>query len=421
MGAELHCPFHQISFTKDYYRTRMAYDMKSPTQECASLWNVFDDWEMTSQSASTPLTLGLTPISLPKAIKEHMKSTMLKHNSVTANSLHGVKGHLTISMEEAYDYKIAHEEFDPEVVYPEVVQLGNQISNILEAELAPEDECAFEEHIVGSLAAMVYGSHLIEKAGGDFHITLKLCTAVLKGENAPEQLGEDSEEFRALENSNLHEGLPKSKSAILRSRMEILQHAKAAYFLITQLCLHDKDLSERAILQTHGILTYKVDADDTPWHEYSGVYRVDEVSAGFHTFPAPALVPSRMKAMISDLEYDLRQCVKKGTIDPISLAAKYTHIFVNIHPFIDGNGRMCRLILNAMLLKFASFLVCFGTGEEERRKYLEIAADGSALEDLYEDAEEDEKLELHKQLSSFVLDHVKEDMKKLIDSVSGPR
>ncbi|CAG8112225.1 unnamed protein product [Penicillium olsonii] len=387
MGAELHCPFYQISFTKDYYGTRMAYDMNSPTQECASFWNIFDDWEITSQSASTPLTLGLIPISLPKAIKEHMESTMLKHNSVTANSLHGVKGHLTISMEEAYDYKIAHEEFDPEVVYPEVVQLGNQISNILEAELAPEDECAFEEHIVGSLAAMVYG--------------------IFKDENAPEQLGEDSEEFRALEHSILHKGLPTSKSAILRSRVEIIQHAKAASFLITQLCLHDKDLSERAILQKHGILTYKVDAD--------------EVSAGFHTFPAPALVPSKMKAMISDLEYDLSQCVKRGTIDPISLAAKYAHIFINIHPFIDGNGRMCRLILNAMLLKFGSFLVCLGAGEEERRKYLEIAADGSALEDLYEDAEEDEKPKLHKQLSSFVLDHVKEDMKKLIDSVSGPR
>ncbi|KID96686.1 Filamentation induced by cAMP/death on curing-related protein, partial [Metarhizium majus ARSEF 297] len=37
--------------------------------------------------------------------------------------------------------------------------------------------------------------------------------------------------------------------------------------------------------------------------------------------------------------------------DPYTLAARYHHQFVMIHSFADGNGRMSRIILNALLLK----------------------------------------------------------------------
>lgn len=120
-----------------------------------------------------------------------------------------------------------------------------------------------------------------------------------------------------------------------------------------------------------------------------------------------------MKSMIRELESDLKEALKKGTIDPIAIASKYTHIFVNVHPFIDGNGRMCRLILNSMLLKLGSFLVCIGGKEEDRSRYLEIASKSSALEDLYEDLDEDEKPTMHKELGSFVMSHAKKSMRKL--------
>lgn len=138
-----------------------------------------------------------------------------------------------------------------------------------------------------------------------------------------------------------HNNLPANTSAVLRSRREIVQHAKAASFIMTELCVRDQDLSEKIILQTHNILTYKVDSNDTPWEEYSGMYRKDDVCAGFHRFPNPILVPYKMKAMVRELESDLKIAIENGTIDPIGLASKYTHIFVNIHPFIDGNGRIC--------------------------------------------------------------------------------
>ena len=38
--------------------------------------------------------------------------------------------------------------------------------------------------------------------------------------------------------------------------------------------------------------------------------------------------------------------------------------FVNIHPFEDGNGRMCRMLLNVVLLKFIG--VCVAIVQESR-------------------------------------------------------
>lgn len=130
--------------------------------------------------------------------------------------------------------------------------------------------------------------------------------------------------------------------------------------MMDQLCIRGQDLSEQIILEAHRILTYKVDAETTPWTEYSGVYRSHEVSAGLHTFPHLSLVPYKMESMFHELKRDLKEVITNRTIDPISLASKSAPIFVNIYPFIDGNGRMCRLILNSMLLKLGAFIACIG-------------------------------------------------------------
>lgn len=42
-------------------------------------------------------------------------------------------------------------------------------------------------------------------------------------------------------------------------------------------------------------------------------------------------------------------------------------IFVIMHPFLDGNDRMCRLILNAILLRYAGAVVRLGKNDEVAR------------------------------------------------------
>ena len=52
-----------------------------------------------------------------------------------------------------------------------------------------------------------------------------------------------------------------------------------------------------------------------------------------------------MKNFISELN------TKKDEVHPVELAARAHFQLVNIHPFIDGNGRCARLLSNLILLK----------------------------------------------------------------------
>ncbi|KXG49020.1 uncharacterized protein PGRI_028900 [Penicillium griseofulvum] len=330
-------------------------------------------------------------------------------------SLREVESPFTIAMEEdSYGFQIGGEDFEPDSAFHEIVTLANKLSDLSEAELTTHQEAAFENHVLHSLAWMVYGSNKIEKAGSSSEITLKLCLVIFRGEKIPEEIKEQHQDYSSLKEYLIHQNLPANSSAVLRCWREVVQHAKAAAFMIDQLCIRGQDLTEQTLLEAHRILTYKIDAETMPWREYSGVYRSHEVSAGLHAFPHPSLVPYKMKSMFHELGCDLKEATATGKIDPIALASKYAHIFVNIHPFIDGNGRMCRLILNSMLMKFGTFVACIGVDEADRSIYLEIAANGSALEYLYEDAEEEEKPKLHKELASYVLAHVEKSMSGLI-------
>lgn len=338
--------------------------------------------------------------------------------TVFARALHGAETCSIVAMEDSYESWISNEDFEPETVFREIVTLAKEVSDLFKTELTPHQEAELENHVLHSLAWMVYGSNKTEKAGSSSDITPKLCLAIFRGEEVPEEIEEQDPEYLSLKESLIHQNLPANTSAVLRSRREVVQHAKAAVFMIDQLCIRGQDLSEQILLEAHRILTYKVDAETTPWAENSGVYRSHEVSAGLHAFPHPSLVPYKMKSMFHELKCDLKEATTNGTVDPVALASKYTHIFVNIHPFIDGNGRMCRLILNSMLLKFGAFIACIGVDEDDRSIYEKIAINGGALECLYEDAEEEERPKLHKELASYVLAHVKKSMTGLIDAVA---
>lgn len=101
-----------------------------------------------------------------------------------------------------------------------------------------------------------------------------------------------------------------------------------------------------------------------------------EVNASGHHFTASKAVP---KAMLASLNADIAEAERTKSLDPYTLAARYCGNFVCVHPFLDGNGRMCRLLLNALLLKYAGVVVPIGEHEGERREYLNIRMRYSAV------------------------------------------
>ncbi|CAG8372975.1 unnamed protein product [Penicillium salamii] len=396
----------------------MASPGKYPKQKRKSLAEAFEGLEIGQSSSFPAAPPTITNFNLAKSLRKHLQSTLrIGRGTVSLRNSAGVPAHFTIAMDDAYSYSIGTNDFEPEEVFPEIVNLADQLSSWLKDHEDPEHETAFENYILDRLIAMVFGSNMIERAGSTARITYKLCLAVFRGEEIPEDIGETDEEFLELKKALLRKNLPANTQAVLRSRREIIQHAKATAFIINQLCICDRDLTENILLQTHQILTYKVDADDTPWEKYSGVYRTEAVSAGLHEFPHYKVVPYKMKSMIRELQSDLNQAARNGQIDPIAIAAKYTHMFVNIHPFIDGNGRMCRLILNSVLLKLGSFIVSIGEKAEDRSLYLDVAANGGAAEATYGDLDDDEKPTMHAELGSFIMSHLKGSMEKLMKAL----
>ncbi|MDR0816536.1 MAG: Fic family protein [Desulfovibrio sp.] len=94
-----------------------------------------------------------------------------------------------------------------------------------------------------------------------------------------------------------------------------------------------------------------------------GVYRRVPVSifGATHTPPQPYLVPEHMEALMADYDGIKRN---KHIIESV---AEFHLRFEGIHPFIDGNGRTGRLILNFELIKAG--LLPVNIKFSERRKY----------------------------------------------------
>jgi Fic family protein len=81
--------------------------------------------------------------------------------------------------------------------------------------------------------------------------------------------------------------------------------------------------------------------------EDAGRYRKVQVmiQGSSHMPPQPFLVAKEMEDFFIWYE------TNKSTLHPIVLAAEMHERLVTIHPFIDGNGRTSRLVMNLVLLQ----------------------------------------------------------------------
>jgi Fic family protein len=66
------------------------------------------------------------------------------------------------------------------------------------------------------------------------------------------------------------------------------------------------------------------------------------------------------------------------------LAVRYCHKFVNTHPCTNGNGRACRLILNAIMVEHVGIVVPLGEKEPDRDVYLAVASRRSVSQQVWE-------------------------------------
>ena len=99
-------------------------------------------------------------------------------------------------------------------------------------------------------------------------------------------------------------------------------------------------ISEDDIKKIHGIVLKGVIASAGQYRSYD----LEVKGAGF--IPPPFYdVPKHMKELLNTLNNN------PDELRPIELAAQIHYDFSWIHPFVDGNGRMSRLLLNLILVR----------------------------------------------------------------------
>ena len=157
----------------------------------------------------------------------------------------------------------------------------------------------------------------------------------------------------------------------IREHLEAINHKEAIEFL-EELVQYNNDLSEMDIKNIHAIVLKGID------NENAGRYRTENViiSGASHIPPDAIIVPESMEKLI--YRYD----EWKEKYHPIIVAALLHAEFVKIHPFIDGNGRTARLLMNFEVMKngYPPIII----KNEERHKYYD-ALDVGALTGDYTD------------------------------------
>lgn len=167
----------------------------------------------------------------------------------------------------------------------------------------------------------------------------------------------------------------------MQEHLEAVNHAEAIDY-VTDLAMAKIDLNKRNILDIHRLILKGIDT------EHAGFYRKVpvKISGSSHQLPQPH--------QLEQLMYDYFQFYQfnRKKLHPVILAAEMHERLVSIHPFIDGNGRTARLVMNLILLRHGYTRANIKGSQESRARYYEAldAVQGDANPEFFYDLVLDE-------------------------------
>lgn len=127
----------------------------------------------------------------------------------------------------------------------------------------------------------------------------------------------------------------------LKEHLEVINHKEAIGYL-ENLINNKIILSEFEIKNIHNLILRNIDSDN------AGKYRDENViiAGAKHTPPNHMIVKEEMEKLMNRYHNEWNE------YHPIVRATLLHGEFVKIHPFIDGNGRTARLLMNFELMKY---------------------------------------------------------------------
>lgn len=173
-----------------------------------------------------------------------------------------------------------------------------------------------------------FSGHMLEQIRDFYRIGITWSSNAIEGNTLTE-----SETKILIEDGLTIGGKP------LRDTFEALGLSEAYDFMFT--LLNRKHIDENAALTFHKMFYSKIDDKN------AGVYRKLPVIITGSNYPVcqPEKIRDEMKKLF------IWANEKRANYHPIEFAAKLHKNFVFIHPFIDGNGRMARLLMNTALIQ----------------------------------------------------------------------
>lgn len=163
----------------------------------------------------------------------------------------------------------------------------------------------------------------------------------------------------------------------LVEQMEVKNHQAALQYLFQYLSSAENEINEDLILKLHSILMNGI-RDDAGFYRRHGVRIVG------------SNVPTSNYIKVPILMAQLEKAINESSGDKIKQIADIHSNFEKIHPFGDGNGRVGRLIISAMLIR-CNMPPAIIRQEKKQLYYTflnkaQIQGDSSLLEDFLCDA-----------------------------------
>jgi Fic family protein len=144
----------------------------------------------------------------------------------------------------------------------------------------------------------------------------------------------------------------------MEEHLEAVNHKNGIEY-IRDIVHNDKELTEEVLRKIHAIVLAGIDFKN------AGNWRVDRVriAGSQHICPNPIKIPMLMNELFEYYE------ANKNSLHPVILSANMHEKLVSIHPFIDGNGRTARLLMNLILLQHGYPITIISAENKARAEY----------------------------------------------------
>ncbi|KAF0134427.1 MAG: hypothetical protein FD145_652 [Candidatus Saganbacteria bacterium] len=157
----------------------------------------------------------------------------------------------------------------------------------------------------------------------------------------------------------LKEGLTISGKS-MREHLEVTNHKNAIDY-VGEILTKVEPVTKDDIKKIHTLILEGID------NRYAGKYRDVEVYISGSTYRPPR--PDKLTDLMGQFSLWLVERQDKKDFHPVKFAAQAHFKLVDIHPFVDGNGRTARLLMNLILMKYGYPVAIFECEAIKRSSY----------------------------------------------------